>query len=156
MCGKDLPSNKCTVIIIGAYRPPDQQKIPEFTSNRNEFFSSISQSDHVFIVGNFNINFLDPFAIEIILLSNQIILSIIKSTVRYIQHGIFLLDITDHYTIFAIVPIKINCPQNRILGSEFGRACEKRKLKVNVGKSKVIRYSRYGNAWGSNACDTKR
>ena len=28
--------------------------------------------------------------------------------------------------------------------SEFGRGCERRKLRVNVGKSKVIRCSRYG------------
>ena len=27
----------------------------------------------------------------------------------------------------------------------FGRICERRKLKVNVGKSKVMRCSRYGN-----------
>ena len=31
------------------------------------------------------------------------------------------------------------------LVSEFGRTCERRKLRVNVGKSKVMRYSRYGN-----------
>ena len=31
------------------------------------------------------------------------------------------------------------------LKSEFGRVCERRKLKVNVGKSKVMRWSRYGN-----------
>ena len=29
--------------------------------------------------------------------------------------------------------------------SEFGRVCEKRKLRVNVGNSKVMRSSRYGN-----------
>ena len=29
--------------------------------------------------------------------------------------------------------------------SEFGRVCERRKLRVNVGKSKVTRCSRYGN-----------
>ena len=29
---------------------------------------------------------------------------------------------------------------------EFGRVCERRKLGVNVGKSKVMRCSRYGNA----------
>ena len=29
--------------------------------------------------------------------------------------------------------------------SEFGRVCERRKLTVNVGKSKVMRCSRYGN-----------
>ena len=31
------------------------------------------------------------------------------------------------------------------LVSEFGRVCERRKLRVNVGKSKVIRSCRYGN-----------
>ena len=31
------------------------------------------------------------------------------------------------------------------LVSEFGRVCERRKLRVNVGKSKFIRCSRYGN-----------
>ena len=31
------------------------------------------------------------------------------------------------------------------LVSEFGRVCEKSKLRVNVGKSKVMRCSRYGN-----------
>ena len=31
------------------------------------------------------------------------------------------------------------------LVSEFGRVCERRKLKVNVGNSKVMRCSRYGN-----------
>ena len=31
------------------------------------------------------------------------------------------------------------------LVSEFGRVCKRRKLRVNVGKSKVIRCSRYGN-----------
>ena len=31
------------------------------------------------------------------------------------------------------------------LVSEFGRVCEKRKLRENVGKSKVMRCSRYGN-----------
>ena len=31
------------------------------------------------------------------------------------------------------------------LVSEFGRVCEIRKLRMNVGKSKVMRCSRYGN-----------
>ena len=33
------------------------------------------------------------------------------------------------------------------LVSEFGRECERRKLRVNVGNCKVVRCSRYGN-WG--------
>ena len=32
--------------------------------------------------------------------------------------------------------------------SVFGRVCERRKLRVNEAKSKVMRCSRYGN-WGS-------
>ena len=32
------------------------------------------------------------------------------------------------------------------LVSEFGRVCERKNLRVNVGKSKVMRCSRYGNA----------
>ena len=31
------------------------------------------------------------------------------------------------------------------LVNEFGRVCERTKLRVNVGKSKVMRCSRYGN-----------
>ena len=31
------------------------------------------------------------------------------------------------------------------LVSEFGRVCVRRKLRINVGKSKVMRCSRYGN-----------
>ena len=31
------------------------------------------------------------------------------------------------------------------LVSEFGRVYERRKLRVNIGKSKVMRCSRYGN-----------
>ena len=34
------------------------------------------------------------------------------------------------------------------LVSEFGRVCERKKLRVNVGKSKVVRCSRYGNGSG--------
>ena len=33
------------------------------------------------------------------------------------------------------------------LVSEFGRVCERRKLRVNVGKNKVMRCSRYGNGY---------
>ena len=59
-----VKSNNCTIIVIGVYRPPDKSKIPEFTIKFNEILSSTSQSDHVFIVGDLNINILDPIAIE--------------------------------------------------------------------------------------------
>ena len=94
--------------------------------------SSTSQSDHVFIVGDLNINLLDPTAIENDFInnchSNSLIPLINKPTRNadnpgILDHmwsnklydtfnGISLLDITDHYPIFTIVPI--NCSQKRI------------------------------------------
>ena len=56
-------SYNCTVIIIGVYRPPDTSEIPELAIKFNKILSTISQSDHVFIVGELNINLLDPIAI---------------------------------------------------------------------------------------------
>ena len=127
--------NICTVIIIGVYRTPDKSKIPEFTIKLNEILSSTSQSDHVipWSHGDLNINLLDPIAIENDFInnchSNSLIPLINKPTRNannnqsILDHvwtnqlcdtfnGIFLLDITDHYTIFTIAPI--NCPQKQI------------------------------------------
>ena len=39
--------------------------------------------------------------------------------------------------------------------SEFGRVCERRKLRVNVGKSKDMRCSRYGNEGRMHVHDAK-
>ena len=126
-------SNNCTIINIGVYRPQDKSKIPEFTIKFNEILSSTSQSDHVFIVGDLNINLLDPIAIENDFVnnchSNTLIPLINKPTCNannnpsMLDHiwtnqlynsfnGIFLLDLTDHHPIFTIEPI--NCPQKRI------------------------------------------
>ena len=126
-----LPNPSLQVPIF--YRPRDKSKIPEFTIKLNENLSSTSQSDHIFIVGDLNINLLDPTAIENDFInnchSNSLIPPINKPTPNannnpcILDHiwwnqlydtfnGIFLLDITDHYPIFTIVPI--NCPQKRI------------------------------------------
>ena len=123
-------SNNCTVIIIGVYRPTHKSKIIEFTIKLNEILSSTSQSDHVFIVGDLNITLLDPTAIENDFINNchsNSLIPLIKKPTRnannnpsILDHiwsnqlydtsnGIFLLDITDLYPIFTIVPI--NCPQ---------------------------------------------
>ena len=93
--------------------------------------SATSQSDYVFIVGDLNINLLDPTAIENDFINNchsNSLIPLINKPTRYANNksildhiwsnqlydtfnGIFLLDITDHYPIFTIVPI--NCPQKR-------------------------------------------
>ena len=120
-------SNNCTVIIIGDHHT--NQKIPEFTIKLNEIFSSTSQSDdHVFIVGDLNINLLDPTAIENDFInnchSNSLIPLINKPTRNanknpsILDHiwsnqlydtfnGIFLLEITDHYPIFTLFQLTV-------------------------------------------------
>ena len=40
------------------------------------------------------------------------------------------------------------------LVSEFGRVCKRKKLRMNVAKSKVMRCSKYRNG-RSNACNSK-
>ena len=60
--GEGFALKQLSVIIIGVYRPPDKSKFPQFTIN--EILSSTSQSDHVFIVGDLNINLLDLIAVE--------------------------------------------------------------------------------------------
>ena len=114
--------------------------------------SSTSHSDHVFIVGNLNINLLDPIATEndfsnnchsnsLIPLINKptrnannnpcVLVHIWTNQLYDTFNGIFLLDITDHYPIFTIS--KINCPQKRIrvkFRDNSGRNLAKLKFKV--------------------------
>ena len=99
----------------------------------NEILSSTSQSDLVFIVGDININLLNPIAIVNDFLNNchsNSLIPLIKKPTRndnknpiILDHiwtnqlydtfnGIFLLYITDHYPIFNIAPI--NCTQKLI------------------------------------------
>ena len=106
----------------------------------------------VFIVGDLNINLLDPIAIENDFInnchSNSLIPLINKPTRNAINNssiidqiwtnqlydtfnGIFLLDITDHFPIFTIAPI--NCPQKRIhvkLRGHSGQNLVKLKIEV--------------------------
>ena len=52
-----------------------------------------------------------------------------------------------HQLLFADDTALVADSQEKLcrLVSEFGRVCERIKLRVNVGKSKVMRFSRYGN-----------
>ena len=52
---------------------------------------------------------------------------------------------SDSPIIFLVCINLINLSKLCINLSEFGRVCERRKLRVSVGKSKVMRCSRYGN-----------
>ena len=172
---KVLLSNNCTIIIIGVYRPPDKSKIPEFTIKLNEILSSTSQSDHVVIVGDLNINLLDPIAIENDFInnshSNSIIPLINKPTRNaninpsIIDHictnqlydtfnGIFLLDITDHYPIFTIAPI--NCLQKQIcvkFRDHSGQNLAKLKIEVEHYLKNYVQINQDISAKTNNFCN---
>ena len=51
--------------------------------------------------------------------------------------------------LFADVTALVADPEEKLcrLVSEFGRVCERKKLRVNVGNSKAMRCSRY-ETWG--------
>ena len=103
------------------YRPPGRSKIPEFTINWMKFCHQLHNLT-MLVVGDLNINLLDPIAIENDFInncrSNSFIPLINKPTrndnnnPRVIDHiwtnqlydtfnCVFLLDITDHYPIFT-------------------------------------------------------
>ena len=174
-CGEVLLSNNCTVIIIGVYRPPDKSKIPECTIKLNKILSLTSQSDHVFIVGNLNINLLDPIAIENDFINNchtNSIIPLINKPTRnannnpsIIDHiwtnqlydtlnSIFLLDITDHDPIFTIAPI--NCPQKRIrvkFRDHTGQNLAKLKIEVEHYLNNHVQINHDVSANTSNFCN---
>ena len=115
-----------------------------------------TQSDHVFIDGDLNINLIAPIAIESDFInschSNSLIPLINKPTRKannnpcILDHiwtnqlyetfnGIFLLDITDHYPMFTIA--RINCPQNRICVKFKDHSGQNlAKLKISSNKSR--------------------
>ena len=72
--------------------------------------------------------------------------------VRVIGKGLELLSAKDgrfeiNQLLFADDTALVADTEEKVcrLVSEFGRVCERRMLKVNVGKNKVMRCSRYGN-----------
>ena len=72
--------------------------------------------------------------------------------VRVLGKGLELLSANgDRFEInqllFADNSALVADPEEKLcrLVSEFGRVCERRKLRVNVGNSRVMRCSRYGN-----------
>ena len=88
-------SNNCTVIIMGVYRPPDKSKISDFRIKLNEILSSTSQSDHVFIVGDLNVNLLDPIAIENYYINNchsNSLIPLINTSTRNANNNPRILD----------------------------------------------------------------
>ena len=137
--------------------------------------SSTSQSDHVFIVGDLNINALDLIAIENDFINNchsNLLIPLINKPTRnannnpsIIDHiwtnqlydtfnGIFLLDITDYYPIFTIAPI--NCPQRRIrvkFRDHSGQNLAKLKIEVEHYLNNHVQINQGFSANTDNFCN---
>ena len=101
----------------------------------------------------FELSFVDA-AISVVLVHllviEALLMSINNKTVNY--EGLELLSANGgsfeiNQLLFADDTALVADSEEKLcrLVSEFGRVCEIRKFRVNVGKSKVIRCSRYGN-----------
>ena len=75
-----------------------------------------------------------------------------EANVRVLRKGLELLSANGgrfeiNHLLFADDTALVSDSEEKMcsLVSEFGRVCERSKLRVNVGKSKVMRCSKYGN-----------
>ena len=138
--------------------------------------SSTSQSDHVFLVGDLNINLLDPIAIENDFINNchsNSLIPLINKPTRNANNnpsilddiwtnqlydafnGIFLLDITDQYPIFTIAPINY-CPQKRIrvkFRDHSGQNLAKPKFEVETYHNNHVQINQNVSANTNNFCN---
>ena len=168
-------SNNFTIIIISVYRPPDKSKMTELIIKINAILSSTSQSDHIFIVGDLNINLLDPIAIQNYFInnchSNSIFLLINKPTRNannnrsILDHiwtnqlydtfnGIFLSDITDHCLIFTIATINSHQKRIRVKFSDYsGQNLAKLKIEVEHCINNHVQINQYVSSDRYNFCN---
>ena len=141
----------------------------------NEILSSTSQFDHVFIVGDLNINLLDPIAIENDFINNchrNSLIPLINKPTRNANNNpsildhiwtnqlydtsndIFLLDITGHYPIYTIAPI--NCHQKRIrvkFRDHSGQNLAKLKFEVEQYLNNHVQINQNVRANTNNFCN---
>ena len=116
--------------------------------------SSTSQSDHIFPIGDFNIDLLDPIPNENDFINNCHLNSLIPNQLYDTFNGIFLLDITDHYPILCNAPT--NCPQKRIclkFWDNSGQNVAKLKTEVKHHLNNHVRINKDVNSNTNNLCN---
>ena len=120
-------SKSISLVIIGIYRPPPKDKIVNFVRMLTELLESCPKNSQLFMIGDLNIDLLEPIEAKedfIALCYSKKLLPLINCPTRVfgnsstlIDHawtdqlyddvlsGVIEIDITDHYPIFAFLPI---------------------------------------------------
>jgi len=125
------------VIIYGIYRPPDRD-IGRFSDELSVLLSDVRRSDHVFVVGDLNVDLVNPSAAEVDIISSFHAFSFVplvtvptyvtRNTASCLDHiwhnqldevssGVFQVDISDHYPVFVITGVF--CDSNEFYVKEF-------------------------------------
>jgi len=125
ICSVNIDLNGTNVIVYGIYRPPDRN-ILTFVSDIAGLFTDFKRDDHVFIVGDLNVDIISPtpageeflsacFTSTFLPLINvpTHVSNNVSSCLDHIWYnklcnvrsGAFDVDITDHYIIFSSVQL---------------------------------------------------
>lgn len=119
-------SPQCTIKLFAIYRPPDKSTIPQFIDKLSDMLASTTANDHVFLIGDFNIDLASTLSSEVDFASfclSETLIPLITTPTRVTQNssttidhiwtnqfypiisGTFEIDVTDHYPTFALLPI---------------------------------------------------
>jgi len=125
ICSVEISLPTSRVVVHGIYRAPDRS-IPMFNDEITELFAGVNRNDHVFVTGDMNLDLVDPSLdvcdfVNICRSSSFLPLIGIPTHVTPnrascldhlwynqlcdVNSGVFKIDITDHYPIFAVIPI---------------------------------------------------
>jgi len=124
-CSVEISFRDSRIVVHGIYRAPDRD-VRQFTGEVSEMLSQANINHHVFVVGDLNLDLIDPSVatddfVSVCQAYSFVPLIKIPTHVSHyrsscldhiwynqlcdIQTGAFSIDISDHYPIFAILPI---------------------------------------------------
>jgi len=125
ICSCTLSVDGRRVVVHGVYRPPDRD-VRTFSDELSTLLLNVQRKDHVFVVGDLNIDLVNPDVPESEFIDMCQALSFLplisvpthvtpghsscldhiwSNQLYEVQSGVFRVDITDHYPIFLAIPI---------------------------------------------------
>ena len=157
LCGTEISINNQTkLVVLGVYRPPNAS-ISDFNITLNDIMNKFPQQTHVYIVGDFNIDLLNPDKLGIDFINNCHMNSyapLITTATRITNTSATLIDhiwtnelydsfsgvldciATDHYPIFT--KIHVNAQINSYVRKKFGDHSEANIAKLQTEVSSFV------------------
>jgi len=176
ICSISLNLSNIRIAVIGIYRPPNGS-LPLFFGELNNILSECNPGDRVFLLGDLNVDLLNPSVCESELIdvcSSNSFLPLITSPTRLSQYsvscidhiwfnqleetvaGVLKLDISDHFAVFAA--IKLQNPNSDIIVKKFRDHSEscirllRTRVSAFVGDFDALRDGDGGDV----SCETQR